>query len=101
MYLSTLFPLDTVIDFVFMCMLRLVRVHATIDLINNQPHDENDPQRVARSPLPPAMHVPAVIEVVGSGWRPKAPLSREKCACGSVVKQRSGYSSTKNEGCLM
>lgn len=93
-YLSTLFPLYTYIDFVFMCMLRLLhlRMHVTIDLINNRLHDETDPQRVARSPLPlpqpPAMHVAAVIEVVGCGWRTKARLSREKCACCTVLTRQ-------------
>lgn len=64
-FVCTLFPLDTLIVSVFPCVLGLVYVCLTVrerwgNHINNQPHNENDPQRTSA-------HTPAVIEVFGSG----------------------------------
>lgn len=78
------FPLDTLIVSVFVCVLRLVNVCPNVrerlgNHINNQPHNENDPQREARTRFPFIIHTPAAIKVCGCVWVHEARV----CVCGS------------------
>lgn len=65
-YVCLLFPPDTLIVSVFMCVLRLAHVCSTVkerlgNHVNNQSHNENDPQRAVCT-QPPLHHAQACCD---------------------------------------